>query len=224
MGNLSTLGSLFTQPNGLGMIPLNTTEVAQTYVDLLRPYVDFVIILSHLGLNVDQDMVQTTTGIDIVLGGHNHIVINPPQQLQDCTADQEHPGYVWAVDPNIPYNPNVPPPAVDNTDPSHPIPLPDPTNHPYEFQRPCVPRNVIIEHSGAFSKYVGRDDLVLSNDPKAASIRTTGSRSSPTNTKCSPSTRRSPRTRRWCSCCSLTNSRSRKRRTSIFSWGSRQAR
>jgi len=169
MGNLSTLGSLFTQPNGLGMVPLNTTGTAQGYVDLLRPYVDFIIILSHLGLDADQAMVQTTTGIDIILGGHNHIVINPPQKLQDCTADPEAPGFVWAVDPNIPYDPNQPPPAVDNTDPNHPIPLPDPINHPYQFQRPCVPRNVVIEHSGAFSKYVGRDDLILSNDPAQAS-------------------------------------------------------
>ena len=165
MGNLSTLGSLFSQPNGLGMIPLDTNEVAQFYVDLLRPYVDFIVVLSHLGLDADQEMVVSTTGIDIVLGGHNHIVVDPPQLLQDCSADPNNPGYVWAVDPNIPYDPNSAPPAVDNTDPSHPIPLPDPTNHPYEFQRPCAPRNVIIEHSGAFSKYVGRDDLILSNDP-----------------------------------------------------------
>ncbi len=168
MGNLSTLGSLFSQPNGLGMVPLDTAEVAQTYIDLLRPYVDFVIILSHLGLDADQNMVRSTTGADIVLGGHNHIVINPPQVLNDCTADSEHPGYVWAVDPNVPYDPSQLPPPVDNTDPKHPIPLPDPTNHPYEFQRPCVPRRVIIEHSGAFSKYVGRDDLILSNDPNEA--------------------------------------------------------
>ncbi|MGO8998364.1 MAG: bifunctional metallophosphatase/5'-nucleotidase [Polyangiaceae bacterium] len=220
MGNLSTLGSLFNQPNGLGMTSLNTTNVAQAYVDLLRPYVDFVIILSHLGLDADQEMVEGTTGIDIVLGGHNHIVINPPQQLHDCTVDPANPGYIWAVDPNIPYNPDAPPPAYNCsndptckssncadpggaacktpstwyadstqaaydcsqdptchnvdctqncTDPSTWILLPDPVNHPYEFERPCKPRKVIIEHSGAFAKYVGRDDLILSNDPAEVS-------------------------------------------------------
>ena len=160
MGNLSTLGSLFSQPNNLGMVPLNTAEVAQTYIDLLRPYVDFVVVLSHLGLDADQAMVEQTTGIDIVLGGHNHIVINPPQQLQDCTADPSNPGYVWAVDPNIAYDTNTPPPPVDPKG----VPLPDPINNPYEFQRKCTPRKVIIEHSGAFSKYLGRDDLILSNN------------------------------------------------------------
>ncbi len=161
MGNLSTLGSLFNQPNGLGMVPLDTVEVAQFYVDLIRPYVDVVVVLSHLGLDVDQRMVRSTTGIDIVLGGHNHIVINPPQVIQDCTADANNPGFVWAVDPNVNYDPNQKPPPVD----SQGVPLPDPVNHPYMFQRPCHPRNVIIEHSGAFAKYVGRDDLILSNNP-----------------------------------------------------------
>jgi 5'-nucleotidase/UDP-sugar diphosphatase len=220
MGNLSTLGSLFNQPNGLGMVPLDTAEVAQTYVDLLRPYTDVIVMLSHLGLDADEQMVRSTTGIDIVLGGHNHIVINPPQQIRDCTVDAQQPGYVWAVDPNIPYDPTKPPPAYNCSkdpscrsadcrnpggpactspatwvpDPVQPafecsqdptckswdctkgcsdpktwVPLPDPVNHPYSFQRACKPRNVFIEHSGAFAKYVGRNDLVLSNDPKSVS-------------------------------------------------------
>ena len=52
-------------------------------------------------------MVQGTTGIDIVPGGHNHIVVDPPQVLQDCSADPSNPGYVWEVDPNVPENPNT---------------------------------------------------------------------------------------------------------------------
>ncbi len=161
MGNLSSLGSVFNQPNSLGIVPLQTEQTAQFYVDLLRPYVDVVVVLSHLGINEDETMVQGTTGIDIVAGGHNHIVVDPPQQLKDCSADPNNPGYIWEVDPNVPEDPNTLPPD----DPIHP----DPINHPYQFQRACVPRNVLIMQSGAFSKYVGRLDLVLSNDPTEAS-------------------------------------------------------
>ncbi|HEY1695910.1 MAG TPA: bifunctional UDP-sugar hydrolase/5'-nucleotidase [Polyangiaceae bacterium] len=159
MANFSSLGSVFQQPNSLGIMPLNTIETAQGYVDLLRPMVDVVVVLSHLGLDVDERMVQGTTGIDVVEGGHNHIVINPPQTIQDCTADPSSPGYVWAVNPNIPF------------DPSHPVYDPADTlhQHPNSFRRFCTPRNVLISHSGAFSKYVGRLDLMLSNDPKRAS-------------------------------------------------------
>jgi len=158
MGNLSSLGSVFNQPNSLGILPLQTEQTAQFYVDLLRPYVDVIVVLSHLGLDEDETMVQGTTGIDVVCGGHNHIVVDPPQQLQDCSADPNNPGYIWEVDPNVPEDPGTLPPD----DPVHP----DPINHPYQFQRACKPRKVLIMQSGAFSKYVGRIDLILSNDKK----------------------------------------------------------
>ena len=161
MGNLSSLGSVFNQPNSLGIVPLQTEQTAQFYIDLLRPYVDVIVMLSHLGLDEDETMVQGTTGIDVVAGGHNHIVVDPPQVLQDCSANPNTPGFIWEVDPNIPENPNTLPPQ----DAVHP----DPVNHPYQFQRACKPRNVTIMQSGAFAKYVGRIDLVLSNDPKDAS-------------------------------------------------------
>jgi 5'-nucleotidase len=158
MGNLSSLSSIFDQPNSLGITPLDTVETSQFYVDLLRPYVDFIVILSHLGLEEDQRMITNTTGIDVVLGGHNHIVIDPPQVVQDCSSDPSNPGYIWVLDPNLSYDPSVPPP----NDATHP----DPVNHPYQMHRACSPRNVVLQHSGAFAKYVGRLDLVVSNNPK----------------------------------------------------------
>jgi 5'-nucleotidase / UDP-sugar diphosphatase len=176
MGNLSSLSSIFNQPNSLGILPLQTEETAQFYVDLLRPYVDLVVVLSHLGIDADEAMVQGTTGIDIVAGGHNHIVVDPPQVLTDCSADPNNPGYVWAVDPNIPETPGGTPPD----DAVHP----DPANHPYEFRRPCKPRNVLIMQSGAFSKYVGELNAVLSNDPKVVSPSCNGSLGA--SVKCDP--------------------------------------
>lgn len=171
MANFSSLGSVFQQPNSLGIEVLNTVETAQGYVDLLRPMVDVVVVLSHLGLDVDQTMVQGTTGIDFVEGGHNHIVINPPQVLLDCSVDPTHPGYIWAVNPNEPYDPSNP--IYDPLDQCCPGSCPagygSCHEHPNAFPRACTPRNVIISHSGAFAKYVGRLDLVLSNDPKDAS-------------------------------------------------------
>lgn len=161
MANLSSLTSIFDQPNRLGITPLNTVEVAQFYIDLLRPYVDVVGFVTHLGLEVDQRMVRGTTGADFVMGGHNHVVINPPQEIKDCSADPNNPGFVWAVDPNLNIDPNAAPPQDD----LHP----DPVNHPYAFKRACKPRRVLIAHSGAFAKYVGRLDLVVTNNPSLAS-------------------------------------------------------
>jgi len=169
MANLSSLSSVFDQPNRLGLAPLNTAEVAQFYVDLLRPHVDLVVMLTHLGLDVDQRMVRNTTGIDVVLGGHNHVVINPPQQISDCSSDPQNPGFVWTPDPTQKVDVDAIPKDDDDPALKGPAGAYDPENHPFQTKRTCRPRRVIIAHSGAFAKYVGRLDLVLSNEPTAAS-------------------------------------------------------
>jgi 5'-nucleotidase len=109
----------------------------QAYIDLLRPLVDVIVVVTHLGLGSDQEMIRGTTGIDVVLGGHNHIVLQPPQIVQDCHA-------------------------ADETG-QHFILLRDADGHPKP--RFCNPRPVLLAHSGAFSKYVGRLDLVVSDNP-----------------------------------------------------------
>lgn len=172
MGNLSSLSSIFDRPNRLGVTPLNTTEVAQFYVDLLRPQVDLVVLVTHLGLEYDEEMIETTEGIDVVLGGHNHIVLQPPKRVQDCSKHTE-------VAPDGTLRSFI---AIDGpgsgeasigctTDA-------DCSNNGYcqtaggsskipglcKIKRYCKPRDVILAHSGAFAKFVGRLDLVVSND------------------------------------------------------------
>ena len=161
MANLSTLTGLFSQPNSLSITPLNTVETAQAYIDLLRPHVDIITAVTHMGLENDQRMARNTTGFDIIFGGHNHVVLNPPQQLTDCHGDGLDEGFIWAMDPNYASDDSRPPP----NDARHP----DPVGHPYQFARACKPRKVMITHSGAFAKYVGRLDVVVSNDPERVS-------------------------------------------------------
>ena len=140
MANLSSLSSIFEQPNRLGIVPLESVAVAQFYIDFLRPQVDLIVMLTHLGLNSDMHLVENTSGIDVLLGGHLHIVLNPPALVNDCAnvdADGRH--YI----------------EFDNgTDPKEP-----------KIRRYCRPREVVVAHSGAFMKYLGRLDVVLSNDP-----------------------------------------------------------
>jgi 5'-nucleotidase len=156
MGNLSSLTSIFDSPNRLGITPLNTTETAQFYIDLLRPQVDVIVFVTHLGLDVDERMIESTTGIDVVLGGHNHIVLQPPKRVRDCSQYSEMDSrgevrnYILLDDGTKP--------GQSATDPSKPNPN-------GKTKRYCKPRDVILAHSGAFAKYVGRLDLILSNDP-----------------------------------------------------------
>ncbi len=184
MGNLSSMTSLFDAPNRLGIQPLNTIEVAQFYIDLVRPSVDVVVFVTHLGLDVDERMISNTTGIDVVLGGHNHIVLQPPKRVQDCTAHAETDPETNERRTFITLNG---PEAVDD----HSVCATDedcPSSAGPGFcqgslatlaagqgickvKRYCAPRDVVLAHSGAFAKYVGRLDLILSNDPKDLSDR-----------------------------------------------------
>lgn len=156
MANISSLNSLVEQGNSLQAIPLEQNEIARTYVELLRPAVDLIVVTSHAGLIEDQDLVEGyeafyewgiakkfvnrevwpwelqewfgpenddksvvrvkipgVEGIDAILGGHLHIVLNPPQLLTDPAG-----------------------------------------------------RRVILSHGGAFSKYVNRIDAVVQMPPK----------------------------------------------------------
>jgi 5'-nucleotidase len=147
MGNLSSMTGLYEQPNRLGLTPLATVDTAQFYVDLVRPLVDVVVFVTHLGLEYDEYMIRNTSGIDVVLGGHNHIVLQPPQHVTDCDrVDAEGRHYIE-------------------------IPRPEAQGEGERIafdRRYCTPRRVVLAHSGAFAKYVGRLDLALSNDPGEA--------------------------------------------------------
>ena len=68
---------------------LNPMEVAQLMVDLLRgrEKCDLVICISHLGwssgAHSDQNVIASTTGIDLVLGGHTHTYMQQLEYVND---------------------------------------------------------------------------------------------------------------------------------------------
>ncbi len=165
MGNLSSLSSIYDQPNRLGVLPLKTSESAQFYIDLLRPISDLIVFVTHLGLDVDQHMIEQTEGIDVVLGGHNHIVLQPPKKVRDCANVDQDCAAVCRSD-------NADQGVVDACirDTCHYVSLvsgdgQDPSEISATQRRRCIPRDVVLAHSGAFAKYVGRLDVVASNDP-----------------------------------------------------------
>jgi 2',3'-cyclic-nucleotide 2'-phosphodiesterase (5'-nucleotidase family) len=89
MANHSSLNSIQEGGNSLGVRPLDSAEVVQKYVDLLRPAADVVVLLSHMGLDEDEGLAPdeladdnerfAIDGVDLILGGHLHIVLDPPK-------------------------------------------------------------------------------------------------------------------------------------------------
>ncbi len=123
MGHQDTLLGSFEGGNGLGFRPIDDYAVMQQYVSLLRPVCDIIVVVSHLGLDNDEGLSASQVddpnaslaveGVDLILGGHLHIVTNPPKLLpnddgstycktHDCETLLVHSGafakYVGRID------------------------------------------------------------------------------------------------------------------------------
>lgn len=71
-------------PYGIELVP--TARAVQDEIDRLRPEVDVLVALSHLGLEGDQRLISDTTGLDVVLGGHQHLALDAALERTDCGA------------------------------------------------------------------------------------------------------------------------------------------
>ena len=141
VGNISSINSSVEGDNSLGLRARDSKQAVSDLVRVVRPQVDLLVLLSHLGPDDDASvaaevsdnaaeealndpnaqMLGDVAGIDLVLGGHLHVVYNPPVDL------------------------------------TH-----------YDDQQNFLGRTVII-NSGAFAKFVGTADLVVHvADPQSA--------------------------------------------------------
>jgi len=136
MGDIGSMYSITQGGNSLGITPVEANETLRAYVEFISPVVDLVVVLSHLGLSEDQELpsgheiyltadkdvdhyldrgldpwkqlpcpecqagvvkywVPGVRGIDVILGGHLHIITHPPMMLTDPAGRKvvlEHPG------------------------------------------------------------------------------------------------------------------------------------
>jgi len=91
LGNVSSLTGILEGGNSLGFRPVDQAQVVNQYVRILRPTCDVIVLVSHLGLDEDEGLSASQVtdinqnlplaGVDVILGGHLHIVTNPPKIL-----------------------------------------------------------------------------------------------------------------------------------------------
>jgi 5'-nucleotidase len=92
MANLSSIQGLIEGGNSLGIRPIPEEQALSWAAQVLRPQVDLLAVVSHLGLdedegvavsdsNLTQDEALSISGVDLIMGGHLHIVLNPPKDL-----------------------------------------------------------------------------------------------------------------------------------------------
>lgn len=47
----------------------------------LRPHVDLLIALTHIGYPQDRKLAERCPEVDVILGGHSHTVLHQPEQV-----------------------------------------------------------------------------------------------------------------------------------------------
>ncbi|MDQ1910056.1 bifunctional UDP-sugar hydrolase/5'-nucleotidase [Paenibacillus sp. GD4] len=75
-------------------------QVTEQLVRKLRPEVDVLIVMSHLGLRLDERMAQEIPGIDVILGGHTHHLLEEAQRMNQALvcATGKFGQYIGVVD------------------------------------------------------------------------------------------------------------------------------
>lgn len=59
--------------------------ITQRIIARYRHEVDLLVLVSHLGITDDQTIARKTDGIDIILGGHSHSLLQEPLRVKDTT-------------------------------------------------------------------------------------------------------------------------------------------
>lgn len=79
MGNISSLNSIYDQSNSMGIRVIEPGQAIPDEAARLRAQgADLIVVLSHLGLDDDIENARLYSDIDIILGGHHHVALDPP--------------------------------------------------------------------------------------------------------------------------------------------------
>ncbi len=63
-------------------------EAITPIVKKLRPEVDMILILSHMGLKEDLELAELVPGIDLIIGGHSHSMLVSPVVMRTSKGKQ----------------------------------------------------------------------------------------------------------------------------------------
>ncbi|MCS7301569.1 MAG: hypothetical protein NZ556_08470 [Fimbriimonadales bacterium] len=66
-------------------------ETAREWVPRLRPEADLLIALTHIGVQHDRMLAEAHAEIDVILGGHSHTPLRPPEQVNGVWLCQSPP-------------------------------------------------------------------------------------------------------------------------------------
>lgn len=75
-------------PLPAAFIDTNIVQIASAMVDTLnKQNCDVIIFLSHLGLNLDETVASYVPGINVIVGGHDHYLLEEPITVVNSLGD-----------------------------------------------------------------------------------------------------------------------------------------
>jgi 5'-nucleotidase len=81
---------ILTHPDNVkGLTFKNPVEVAKVAVPKLKQEADHVIVVSHVGIDVDREIAKNVNGIDLIIGGHSHTPIKTPELVNGTYIVQD---------------------------------------------------------------------------------------------------------------------------------------
>ncbi|MFA4135072.1 MULTISPECIES: bifunctional UDP-sugar hydrolase/5'-nucleotidase [unclassified Brevibacillus] len=81
---------VLTHPDNVkGLTFKNPVEVAKALVPELKKEADHVIVVSHIGVNVDREIAKNVPGIDLIVGGHSHTPLKEPELVNGTYIVQD---------------------------------------------------------------------------------------------------------------------------------------
>ena len=86
IGMESDIATMVAAPTAQRIRQLDNVEVVNKWAEHLRKEdkCNFVILLSHLGYQEDQDIVPLVKGLDLVIGGHSHTFVDDIIYVKDA--------------------------------------------------------------------------------------------------------------------------------------------
>lgn len=81
---------ILTHPDNVkGLTFKNPIEVAKKIVPELKKQADHVIVVSHIGIDVDRELAKSVPGIDLIIGGHSHTALKTPEHVNGTYIVQD---------------------------------------------------------------------------------------------------------------------------------------
>jgi 5'-nucleotidase len=66
-------------------------EVAREWIARLRPEVQLLIALTHIGINMDRKLAEACPQLDLIIGGHSHTPLAQPERVGRVWIAQSKP-------------------------------------------------------------------------------------------------------------------------------------